>query len=436
MENLSSALQAVQKLFNLGSQSIKTNDETKSDDKSQLATTLVSQLSTLTSTITNIAKKEELNDDSIVTYKTKKTETNLKRQQLNAPEYNPTPILELKKLKQINHQNETNQTEDDIDTDCLNSNNLKRKRSFEEISKPIAKTTVKKTSMSQSASTDNIATDKSNRIQTSSSPAISTKSEQSTPTQQSKCDIFTFSKLTLSQQVLKRYEMLNKEIPLQAKDPKLKKKPNESSPSNNTSTSKNSTGLPTLILDSSGTPKIPLPMRQRYLKLIFDNGRSLFTNNDKACEKASEQEKSIYDRAKNKTIYINLAANLIKSLRTQQQQELAQQPATNSETNTIVSSSKTLINNKNVLKYSSTQLSGASSSTSIVSSYSHEAMLSGPKANRVSYSINRVKQIEHKDLSGKIYLTIDSRFFILNDLTIVIFIIIFNICFIIKNFSY
>ena len=425
MENLSSALQAVQKLFNLGSQSIKTNDETKSDDKSQLATTLVSQLSTLTSTITNIAKKEELNDDSIVTYKTKKTETNLKRQQLNAPEYNPTPILELKKLKQINHQNETNQTEDDIDTDCLNSNNLKRKRSFEEISKPIAKTTVKKTSMSQSASTDNIATDKSNRIQTSSSPAISTKSEQSTPTQQSKCDIFTFSKLTLSQQVLKRYEMLNKEIPLQAKDPKLKKKPNESSPSNNTSTSKNSTGLPTLILDSSGTPKIPLPMRQRYLKLIFDNGRSLFTNNDKACEKASEQEKSIYDRAKNKTIYINLAANLIKSLRTQQQQELAQQPATNSETNTIVSSSKTLINNKNVLKYSSTQLSGASSSTSIVSSYSHEAMLSGPKANRVSYSINRVKQIEHKDLSGKIYLTIDSRFFILNDLTIVIFIIYF-----------
>ena len=34
---------------------------------------------------------------------------------------------------------------------------------------------------------------------------------------------------------------------------------------------------------------------------------------------------------------------------------------------------------------------------------SHEAMLSGPKANRCTYSINRVKQLEAKDLSGSYF---------------------------------
>ncbi len=406
MENLSSALEAVQKLFNLGSQSIKANNDTKSDDKNELATTLVNQLSTLTSAITNIAKKEETIDDHAA--KAKKLETNLKRQQQAAPEYNPTPIFELKKLKQTEQDLNSNEIENDIDTSSSNIdnnslNNLKRKRSLEELAKPIAKTSAKKTSLSLSTSSDNVS-NKSNMTPTPASSAISTKSEQSTPTQQSKCDIFTFSKLTLSQQVLKRYEMLNKEIPLHAKDPKLKKKANESSQANSTSTAKNLTGTPTIILDSNGTPKIPLQVRQRYLKLIFDNGKSLFTNIEKACEKASEQEKSIYDRAKSKNIYINLAANLIKSLRTQQQQELTQQTKSNNESNTIVSTSKTLINNNNVLKYSSTHISSASSSTSNVSSYSHEAMLSGPKASKVSYSINRIKQVEHKDLTGQFYL--------------------------------
>lgn len=46
---------------------------------------------------------------------------------------------------------------------------------------------------------------------------------------------------------------------------------------------------------------------------------------------------------------------------------------------------------------------------------SHEAMLSGPKASRCTYSINRVKQLEAKDLSGilvfsiKIYFSIEKK---------------------------
>jgi hypothetical protein len=171
--------------------------------------------------------------------------------------------------------------------------------------------------------------------------------------------------------------MMNKQMP-GSPDPKqpFKKKPGEIG-STQTAGKKPIEG-PVLLLDSNGTPKIPLAMRQRYLKIIFDNGRGLFTSVEKACEKAAQEEKSIYDRAKNKTIYINLSANLIKSLRTQQQQ--VEQKQTSS-----------------TLKPSPTIESSKSASTG----YSHEAMLSGPKANKVSYSINRFKQIEHKDLSGK-----------------------------------
>ena len=125
-------------------------------------------------------------------------------------------------------------------------------------------------------------------------------------------------------------------------------------------------------------------MRQRYLMFIFENGKTSFATLEKACEKAAEQEKSIYDRSKNKTIYTNLAANLIKSLRDQHVQQIKEQQQNNSSSKPIVNNPTKLINNQK----------------SQVTSYSHEALLSGPKANRVSYSINKTKQIEIKDLTG------------------------------------
>lgn len=125
-------------------------------------------------------------------------------------------------------------------------------------------------------------------------------------------------------------------------------------------------------------------MRQRYLSFIFDNGKTSFATLEKACEKAAEQEKSIYDRSKNKTIYTNLAANLIKSLRDQHVQQIKEQHQNNASNKPIVNSPTKLINNQKTQGIS----------------YSHEALLSGPKASRVSYSINKVKQIEIKDLTG------------------------------------
>ena len=119
----------------------------------------------------------------------------------------------------------------------------------------------------------------------------------------------------------------------------------------------------------------------------------MFATSQKACEKAAEQEKSIYDRAKNKTIYTNLCANLIKSLRTQQQSQ-----------NQAASQPIPRLMNVNSMKLNNTTNSGKLQTIPVSpnrTSYSHEAMLSGSKASRISYSINRVKQVEIKDLSSK-----------------------------------
>jgi hypothetical protein len=122
---------------------------------------------------------------------------------------------------------------------------------------------------------------------------------------------------------------------------------------------------------------VPLAFRQRYLNFIYQESKSLFPNGEKACEKAAEQEKSIYDRAKTKNVYANLAAHLIKSLREQ-----------NQKSTTI---SKHVETNKTNLKLVNTQKP----------SYSHEAILAGPNASKVSYSINRKKKLTLKELNCK-----------------------------------
>jgi hypothetical protein len=202
--------------------------------------------------------------------------------------------------------------------------------------------------------------------------------------------------------------MLNKPAPSPAAiiEAKLKKHQMSSGlkTANSTEPVTNQQNVPHLIMDAnpSTANKIPLVMRQRYLKVIFENGKSSFATIQKACEKAAEQEKSIYDRAKNKTIYTNLAANLIKSLRTQSQlQQTNQTQSTssfNSATKLTNNNALSLKNNSNGLFKSKPQVVQPPQPT-----YSHETMLSGPKANKVSYSINRVKPLEFKELSSKNY---------------------------------
>lgn len=192
-----------------------------------------------------------------------------------------------------------------------------------------------------------------------------------------------FSKLTLSQQVQKRYEMLNKTppTPMTLAETRLKRIQQSLGGSSKTSLpgkTPASTGLkaPKLIVDN--TNKIPLAMRQRYLTVIFDTGRLNFPTLEKACEKAAEQEKSIYDRAKNKLIYTNLAANLVRGLRNTQQ-----------SVNSTPGKAGGTMSLKNGVKKPAVQ------------SQSHEAMLCGPQGNRCTYSINRVKQKTLKELSSE-----------------------------------
>lgn len=134
-------------------------------------------------------------------------------------------------------------------------------------------------------------------------------------------------------------------------------------------------------------------MRQRHLKVIFDQSQPLHTNASEAALKSAEHEKSIYDRAKNKTIYVNLVAILIKNLRGQ----VVEKQQQSSQSSKTTSSQQQSQNGKILIKSSPTTAQLSSSS-----SFSHEMMLSGPKATRVNYSIGRAKNLEVKDLSGKI----------------------------------
>jgi hypothetical protein len=131
---------------------------------------------------------------------------------------------------------------------------------------------------------------------------------------------------------------------------------------------------------------VPLALRSRHLKVIFDNTRPLYADLKEAAQKSSESEKSIYDRAKNKMIYANLIAILIKNLRSQL---VEKQQQTNNN------SSPTTQQQQSMYKYNKP---GVNISPQASTSFSYEMMLSGPKA--VNYTIGRSKPIEIKDLSG------------------------------------
>ena len=394
LENLTNALQTVQQLIsssNLGENLNKLASASSSTESSQISTTLES----LNNALMSMSSNKIVLDNKNASTPTKKADNpgvnSLKRQQLMAPAYNPTPIMELKKIKQ-----EYVVVEDE-DTATTTKRRKKTSESIESLdtediveipkSSTINKPENKKPIKSEPSS---IVT-KSNPTRPNPAPTNTSKKIAEVKSDSSnKTDLVSFAKLPLSQQVLKRYEMLNKTPPTTAAIGEAKLKKIQANMSGNSGSpackSQDNALTPRLIVDSSSTAnKVPLVMRQRYLKVIFENGRLSFASLDKACEKAAEQEKSIYDRAKNKTIYTNLAANLIRGLRSSQQQ---QQAGGAKPVDTITT--KKILPTHNV--YQTAQ---------IASSYSHEAMLSGPKANRVSYSINRVKQIEFKDLSGE-----------------------------------
>lgn len=191
----------------------------------------------------------------------KPSESSLKRQK-SAPDYKPTPINELKKLKhqEENESRQNYQPEDFTDYQPETPSSSKRKmpagsggvtpppavhasKSDETLlsqrrddsssglhatessddSSSGKKTTITATGIHRSGAGSE---EKPKRLKTSEEDQSNGGSSK-----KASCDLVTFSKLTLSQQVLKRYEMLNKPVPTpnQLVEAKLKKKSGEPS---------------------------------------------------------------------------------------------------------------------------------------------------------------------------------------------------------------
>ncbi|BFY99577.1 hypothetical protein BsWGS_02618 [Bradybaena similaris] len=111
--------------------------------------------------------------------------------------------------------------------------------------------------------------------------------------------------------------------------------------------------------------KVPSNVRQRYLNLMIDEYLK-FTPEEAAFNKGQEEEQATYNRASNKNIYLRVAVNAIKKIRTE---ALESQPSTSKK-----------------------QCMGLASLSSMTSSHpaqSHEATLGGSLAAKTSYTLHR-----------------------------------------------
>lgn len=244
------------------------------------------------------------------------------KRQKSAPDYKPTPINELKKLKHQDEDEEArqdNRNDDDDDDDVVYVepalSGAKRKIPISGVASPVKASKSDETLISQSrsqnkqqrrrnessdenetnsaggvliyssgqnkktptalttqtttttpnSSASNQDEEKPKRLKTNDHDEINDHGGTSTgvvvkkptpppPPPTASCDLVTFSKLTLSQQVLKRYEMLNKPVPSQNQlvEAKLKKKAETSvmggGKSDKTSSNPNT---PHLIIDTA-----------------------------------------------------------------------------------------------------------------------------------------------------------------------------------------
>jgi hypothetical protein len=207
------------------------------------------------------------------------------------------------------------------------------------------------------------------------------------------------NKLSLQQQVAKRYEImqLQKPAPTQGSAPRA-----PASPATRSAVPKSAPvhAGPKLILDS--TCKVGVAMRQKYLKLFFEECKKTCGDEKTACERASLDEKSIYDRARTKDIYCNLAAHHIRSMRhdSHKVNPLAKDPAAPKS-----AQHESPASNKSSLYKHVNSGTGKPSVPTVKcetkATFSHAQMLNGARANKVSYSINRRKEVNIKDLSCK-----------------------------------
>ncbi|NWV81661.1 REXO1 exonuclease, partial [Dasyornis broadbenti] len=111
--------------------------------------------------------------------------------------------------------------------------------------------------------------------------------------------------------------------------------------------------------------KVPTNIRQRYLNLFIDECLKFCSSSQEAFDKALAEEKVAYERSTSRNIYLNVAVNTLKKLRSL---------APNSPASTNKTSNKKVV--------------------------SHEAVLGGKLAAKTSFTLNRSGSLRAEDLTG------------------------------------
>ncbi|XP_039213965.1 RNA exonuclease 1 homolog isoform X1 [Crotalus tigris] len=126
-----------------------------------------------------------------------------------------------------------------------------------------------------------------------------------------------------------------------------------------------STTLKRPVIPTEYGAKVPTNIRQRYLNLFIDECLKFCPSQQGAFDKALAEEKVVYERSTSRNIYLNVAVNTLKKLRT-------------------------------LLPSPSQEVQKASNRKMV----SHEAMLGGKLAARTSYTLNRSTNLRLEDLTG------------------------------------
>ncbi|KYO35996.1 RNA exonuclease 1-like protein isoform C [Alligator mississippiensis] len=126
-----------------------------------------------------------------------------------------------------------------------------------------------------------------------------------------------------------------------------------------------STTLKRPVIPTEFGAKVPTNIRQRYLNLFIDECLKFCSSAQEAFDKALSEEKVAYERSTSRNIYLNVAVNTLKKLRSL---------APNSPSSVNKASNKKVV--------------------------SHEAVLGGKLAAKTSFTLNRSGSLRAEDLTG------------------------------------
>ncbi|XP_059847067.1 RNA exonuclease 1 homolog [Hypanus sabinus] len=117
--------------------------------------------------------------------------------------------------------------------------------------------------------------------------------------------------------------------------------------------------------------KVPTNVRQRYLNVFIDECLKTCGSEQMAYDKALSEENIVYQRSTSRTVYLNVAVNTLKKLRSQSNAK----PTPTKKTTTVSTNKKV---------------------------QSHEAVLGGKLATKTSFTLNRSRKQQDVNLRGAV----------------------------------